>query len=110
MKCVSETLRRLMLPIYRSPRLLILLPDEAIREVRPVSGRLAPLGDLEDVAGGREVKRRIELASDRAGVVVEHLDERRRAGRYRDARLPHLIDRSSLEQIAPRARGIQQGI
>jgi hypothetical protein len=45
--------RRLMLPIYRSPRLLIPPLDEAIREVRPVSGRLAPLGDLEDVAGGR---------------------------------------------------------
>src|SRR5436309_8203312 len=85
---------RLMLPIYRSPRLLIPPLDEAIREVRPVSGRLAPLGDLEDVAGGREVKRRVELVSDRAGVVVQHLHERRRSGRYRDARLPHLIDRS----------------
>jgi len=62
-------LRRLMLP-NRSPRLLIPPPDEAIREVRPVSARLAPLGDLEDIAGGREVKRRVELASDRAGVVV----------------------------------------
>jgi len=102
--------RRLMLPIYRSLRLLIPPLDEAIHEVRPVSGRLAPLGDLEDVAGGREVKRRVERASDRAGVVVEHLYERRRSGRDRDARLPHLIDRRSLEQIAPRARGIQQSI
>src|SRR5436309_8210710 len=58
------------------------------------SGRLAPLGDLEDVAGGRQVKRRVELASDRTGVVVQHLDERCGSGRYRDARLPHLIDRS----------------
>ncbi|MDV6343027.1 hypothetical protein [Nitrosomonas sp. Is37] len=50
---LHAVVRRLILPIYRSPQLLIPPLDEAIRGVGLVSGRLAPLGDLEDVAGGR---------------------------------------------------------
>ena len=72
-------------------------------EVRPDSSGLASLGDLEDVAGGGEVKRRIQLASDRAGVVMHHLHERRRTRRYRDARLPYLtVSRFALVHLGLR--------
>ncbi len=72
MKFGTHKLKRLQVKL-RHYAIAAHLSDKAhaaIRAVRPVSGRRAPLGDLEDVAGGRKVKRRVELASDRAGVVV----------------------------------------
>src|SRR5262249_25224928 len=60
---------------------------------RLLGGVVVRVGDLEDVAGGWEIERRVVLTSERASVIAQHLRERRHSRRYRDARLLHLIDR-----------------